>query len=246
MSIGYVWGNQSMPEILLETKRLDVMRGGVPVVRDINMKVAKGETIAVIGPNGAGKSTLFGAIMGLYKIAGGNIVYAGQQIQKMKTKKISKMISMIPQESATFPFLSVLDNLWIAEDVSKKKVLEDEVFDLFPILREKMDQESWSLSGGQRQMLAIAMGLLRRSQLLILDEPTLGLSPVNVGIMLDIIKRINCERGITVLISDQTPRVLDVAERVYVLEGGQIRIEGRSEDLRTDDRIIKVYLGMDV
>ena len=235
-----------MPEILLETKALDVMRGGVPVVRDINMKVEKGETIALIGPNGAGKTTLFGAIMGLYKVAGGSVVYAGQQIHKMKTKKISKMISMIPQESATFPFLSVLDNLWIAKNASKKEVLEDEVFDLFPILREKMHQESWSLSGGQRQMLAIAMGLLRRSQLLILDEPTLGLSPVNVGIMLDIIKRINCERGITVLISDQTPRVLDVAERVYVLEGGQVRIEGRSEDLKTDDRIVKVYLGMAV
>jgi branched-chain amino acid transport system ATP-binding protein len=243
MSRESTWGHE-MSENLLTVKELDVTRGGSLVLRDVSLFAEKGEIIALIGPNGAGKSTLFGAILGLYKISKGTIEFAGRQLKGMSTTKISELISLVPQEFATFPFLSVIDNLWISKGTSRQQVLADKIFDIFPVLREKKDQEAWSLSGGQRQMLSIGIGLIRKSQVLMLDEPTLGLSPVNVDRILTAIKKISEDFRLTIVISDQTPRVLDVANRVYVMEGGQIRIHGTAEELRNDERITKVYLGM--
>lgn len=233
-----------MPDILLEIKDLDVMRGEIPVLRNIHLQVEKGEVIAVIGPNGAGKTTLFESIMGLHKVTKGNIKIANQSIQGIPTEKISRKISLIPQESATFPFLTVLDNLWLAKDSPKRKVITDEIFKLFPPLQEKMYQEASTLSGGQRQMLALGMGLVRKSELLMLDEPTLGLSPLMTQRILSSVKEISEKFGLSVLISEQTPLVLDISDRVYVIEGGQIRMQGNSQELKADERIRKVYLGM--
>jgi branched-chain amino acid transport system ATP-binding protein len=153
---------------------------------------------------------------------------------------------MIPQEFATFPFLTVLENLWISKNSSRRKAMTDEIFQIFPALQEKINQEASTLSGGQRQMLALGMGLARKCDILLLDEPTLGLSPLMTQRILNSIKEISDRFKLSVLISEQTPLVLNISDRVYVLEGGQIRIQGASQELKKDERIRKVYLGMAV
>lgn len=240
-----------MSETLLQIKDLDVIRGGILVLRNINIYIKRGEVVALIGPNGAGKSTLFGSLMGLYKFAKGSIGFAGKQIHGKQIhgkqiREISKQICLIPQELATFPFLTVFENLWIAKGASRQKVLKDEIFDLFPVLYERRNQEACTLSGGERQMLALGIGLVRKSELIMLDEPTLGLAPIMVGLILDTIKKINKNLNLPILISEQTPRVLDISDRVYVIEGGEIRLQGKAEDLKKDEKIRKVYLGMQV
>jgi len=235
-----------MSDTLLWVKDLEVLRGGVLVLRNINLHIKNGEVIALIGPNGAGKTTLFGSIMGLHRIVNGIIRFGGEQIQAMKTGKISNQISLVPQEFAVFPFLTVLENLWVAKGSSKQEIVRDEIFNLFPILYGKRNQEACVLSGGERQMLALGMGIIRNTKLLLLDEPTLGLAPMMANQILNTVKEISKKYKVSILISEQTPRVLDISDRVYVIEGGQIRMEGEAEKLKTDERIIKVYLGMTV
>ncbi len=233
-----------MSETLLQIRDLDVIRGGVLVLRNISLDIKRGEIVALIGPNGAGKSTLFGSLMGLYKFPKGSIEFAGKKIHVEQIREISKQICLIPQELATFPFLTVFENLWIAKGVSKQKVINDEIFELFPVLFERRNQEACTLSGGQRQMLALGMGLVRKSDLVMLDEPTLGLAPIMVGLILDTIKKISKNLDLSILISEQTPRILDISDRVYVIEGGEIRLQGKAEDLKKDEKIRKVYLGV--
>lgn len=233
-----------MPENLLEILKLDVIRGDALVLRGINLYVENREVVALIGPNGAGKTTLFNSVVGLYKIVSGRIKFEGKYIHGAKQEEIVKQISLVPQESATFPYLTVLENLWVVQDCPKKAIKDDPVFDIFKPLREKINQEAITLSGGKRQMLALALGLIRKRKLLILDEPTLGLAPLVVKNILRTIRDIRESFGQSILISEQTPQVLDISERVYVIEGGQIRIKGNAEELKQDERIIKVYLGM--
>jgi len=233
-----------MENNLLEIRHIEVTRAGVSVLRQVNITIEKGRIVSVIGPNGAGKSTLFSAIMGFEQIIDGSILFDGKQINELKPEKISKLISYVPQEENTFPFLSILDNLWVAKCSSKKDVLEDPIFDLFPVLYARKYQESCTLSGGERQMLALAIGLMRNTRMLLLDEPSLGLAPLMVNRMLNKIKEISDRFALTILVSEQTPQVLDIADQVYVLEGGQIRLHGLAESLRNDDRIKNVYLGV--
>jgi len=235
-----------MSETLLQIKDLNVIRGGILVLRNINLDIKRGEIVALLGPNGAGKSTLFGSLMGLYKFAKGSIEFAGKQIHGKQIREINKQICLTPQEFATFPFLTVFENLWIAKGSSRQKVLKDEVFNLFPVLHERRNQEACTLSGGERQMLALGIGFVRKSELIMLDEPTLGLAPIMVARILDTIKKISKNFNLSILISEQTPRVLDISDRVYVIEGGEIRLQGKAEDLKKDEKIRKVYLGMQV
>lgn len=233
-----------MPKKLLELENLDVARGGILILRDINLYVKKGEVIALIGPNGAGKTTLFSSIVGLHKITNGRIKYDDKLIHEARQEEIVKHISLVPQEAAVFPYLTVLENLWVALDVPKRKIIQHEIFEILRPLKDKMSQEAITLSGGERQMLALAIGLVRKCQLLILDEPSLGLAPLLVKNILKMIREVSESFGISILISEQTPSVLDISDRVYVLEGGQIRIQGKSKELKQDERITKVYLGM--
>jgi len=235
-----------MGNFLLEMQDLTVMRGDVLVLRDIDLNIKRGEAVALIGPNGAGKTTLFETVMGIHKVVKGDIRIEGSSIRGMGTERISRRISMIPQEFATFPFLTVLENLWISKNSSRRKAMTDEIFQIFPALQEKINQEASTLSGGQRQMLALGMGLARKCDILLLDEPTLGLSPLMTQRILNSIKEISDRFKLSVLISEQTPLVLNISDRVYVLEGGQIRIQGASQELKKDERIRKVYLGMAV
>jgi len=235
-----------MSDPVLSIKDLHVMRGGVLVLRDINLSVETGEVVALIGPNGAGKSTLFGSIMGLHCITGGGIEFSGKPIHTMKTAAISKRISLAPQEEATFPFLTVLENLWVAKGSSRQDLKKDNLFKLFPVLYERRNQLACTLSGGQRQMLALGISLARKTELLLLDEPALGLAPIMVNRILHTVKEISETYKLSILVSEQNPRVLDIANRVYVIEGGQIRMEGGAKELITDERVTKVYLGMAV
>lgn len=235
-----------MPNDLLELENLSVSRGDILILRDINLHVERGEVIAVIGPNGAGKTTLFSSIVGLHKIASGRIKFDNRYIHEARQGEIMKHISFVPQESAIFPYLTVLENLWVALDVPKKAVRNHQVFEIFESLKDRMNQEAMTLSGGERQMLALAIGLVRERQLLILDEPTLGLAPLLVKSILNTIREISEDFKQSILISEQTPQVLDISDRVYVIEGGEIRIQGRSQELKQDERIRKVYLGMSV
>ncbi len=235
-----------MGNTLFSIKNLDVMRGQILILRDIELYVNSGEVVTIIGPNGAGKSTLFGSVLGLHKITKGDIILEGKSIANINNKEKTNKIALVPQESAVFPFLTVFENLWIAKRGSRNQVLEDDVFYLFEMLRDKIDQEAYTLSGGQRQMLALAMGMVRKAKLLMLDEPSLGLAPFLVKEIFNTIKNISKKYKQSILISEQTPRVLDISDRVYVIEGGQIRLHGRSEEFKEDERIKKVYLGMEV
>jgi branched-chain amino acid transport system ATP-binding protein len=232
--------------VLLKVEGLEVTLSGVPILRNIDIEIAAGEIVGLIGPNGAGKSTLLGAIMGLYVIQNGLIRLNGREIHRMRTEEISKLISLTPQEEGVIPFLTVIENLWVAKKGAKNEILNEEVLKIFPMLSEKIDQEASTLSGGQRQALAIAISLIRNKSLILLDEPTIGLSPIMVNTILDTIQRIKNKFGLSIFIAEQTPRILDICDRVYVLEGGEIRIQGPANKLKCDDRICKVYLGMAV
>lgn len=234
-----------MNDSLLNIESLHVMRSHVTILRDISLYINEGEIIALLGPNGAGKSTLFGSIMGIHKVTSGYIEFEGRQITGLPPRKLSEQLSFVPQESATFPYLTVLENLWIAtKGKAKNELLEDDIFNVFPVLKNRIHQEACTLSGGERQMLTLGLGLARKTKLLILDEPTLGLAPLLVNRILSAVGQINQAHNLSILISEQTPRVLDNADRVYVIEGGTIRIEGKAEDLKYDVRLRKVYLGM--
>jgi branched-chain amino acid transport system ATP-binding protein len=233
-----------MSVTVLEVKGLNATRTGVLVLRDIDLRVEEGEIVALIGPNGAGKSTFFGSVMGIYRMTAGTIEFRGRQIQGQKTETISKSISLVPQEAATFPFMTIAENLWVAKSASKKELKQDPIFESFSVLREKQDQEACTLSGGQRQMLALGIGLIRKTELLLLDEPLLGLDPLMVSRIIETIKRVSSEYSLSILVSEQSPRILEIADRVYVIEGGQIRMTGDGQMLREDERIRKVYLGM--
>lgn len=231
---------------VLDIRKLSVSRAGVIVLRDISLHVGHGEIVALIGPNGAGKSSLLGAVMGLYEIASGEIDVTGTSIRGLKPEQISQRISLIPEEGAVFPFLTVRENLWVSKGSSREALAKDPIFNVFPLLMERQDQEACTLSGGQRQMLALGVGLVRDTVLLLLDEPSLGLAPIMVSRIFNAIVRISSQYNLSILVSEQTPRILDIAHRVYVIEGGQIRMEGDAHELKSDERIQKVYLGIEV
>jgi branched-chain amino acid transport system ATP-binding protein len=229
---------------VLEVKGLNATRTGVLVLRNIDLRVEEGEIVALIGPNGAGKSTFFGSVMGIHRITAGTVELRGSQIQGLKTETISRSISLVPQEAAAFPFMTIAENLWVAKGASKKELKQDPIFESFPVLLEKQDQEACTLSGGQRQALALGIGLIRKTELLLLDEPLLGLDPIMVSRIIETIKRVSSEYSLSILVSEQSPRILEIADRVYVIEGGEIRMTGDGKMLREDERIRKVYLGM--
>lgn len=231
---------------VLEIRKLRVSRAGVIVLRDISLHVGHGEIVALIGPNGAGKSSLLGAVMGLHQIVSGEIDLTGNSIRGLKPEQISQRISLIPEEGAVFPFLTVMENLWVSKGSSKEALAKDSIFNVFPVLDERRDHEACTLSGGQRQMLALGVGLVRDTAVLLLDEPSLGLAPIMVSRIFDAIARISTQYNLSILVSEQTPRILDIAHRAYVIEGGQIRMEGDAHELKSDERIQKVYLGIEV
>jgi branched-chain amino acid transport system ATP-binding protein len=233
---------------LLTLKSLNAAYGKVIVLRDVNLQVNEGEIVAVIGPNGAGKSTLLKNISGLVRPTAGNIKFQGQDIAGMPAHKIAGLgISYVQEGGRLFPNMTVIENLKIGA-YNKREILKtdilDEVFKLFPVLKERQKQDARTLSGGQKQMLAIGRGLTSRPSLLMMDEPSLGLAPNLVKEIYEKLLKLR-DFGLTVLLVEQdTAHALKLADRGYVLENGVIVLEGSGAELRRSEHIKTHYLGL--
>jgi len=238
-----------MTEHILSLDNVQVRYSGLPVIRGISLHVNPGETVCVVGSNGAGKSTLLKAIMATQRAFGGRILYKGQEIQRLRTEEIvQRGIVYVPEEKMLFGPLSVHENLalgaYVLQDADQIKKNLDYVYTLFPRLKERSAQPASTLSGGEQQMVAIGRGLMSRPQILMLDEPSLGLAPLLVDEVLDTVRKLKQE-GMTILLVEQNVReALDLADRGYVLQTGRIVGEGFGEELLQSDIFREAFLGI--
>jgi branched-chain amino acid transport system ATP-binding protein len=233
---------------MLEIRQLRAGYGSVEILRGIDLDVAAGEIVAVLGSNGVGKSTLNNNISSLYKPFSGSIRFQGQEIAGLSSSEVVKLgLIHVPEGRRIFPNLSVRENLELGSLVrgrERRTQNIEKVVDIFPRLRERFGQLAGTLSGGEQQMLAIGRGLMSEPTLLIMDEPSLGLSPLLVEQMFELIQRINRD-GLPVLLMEQNAvQTLAIAHRAYIIENGVVAMQGRSEDLARDPELRKNYLGL--
>ncbi len=231
---------------MLKIENVNVSYGSVKILWDVDFHIDEGEIITIIGPNGAGKTTIVKTIMGLLKPTSGTIEFNGNPIHLAPTHKIVEGgIALVPEGRELFPRMTIMENLQMGAYTSDEK--EDtlkSVFNLFPRLEERQKQSAGTLSGGEQQMLAIARGIMSRPKLLILDEPSLGLAPIMVNTVFEIVKTLNSE-GMTVLLVEQNiHHALEASNRGYVLETGRITLEGKSSELLDNNHVKEAYLGM--
>ncbi|MFJ5761266.1 ABC transporter ATP-binding protein [Neobacillus sp. NPDC093182] len=234
---------------MLSLKNISVKYGSFAAVHDINIEVKEGEIVVLLGSNGAGKSTTFRTISGLSKPAEGEILFEGKSLNKVSADKIVQLgIGQCPEGRKLFPAMSVQENLRMGAFVHRRKKDEIKksllhVYELFPILLEKKDDAAGSLSGGQQQMLAIARALMSKPKLILLDEPSVGLAPLIVEQMFEVIQQINRE-GTTILLAEQNANAaLKIADKGYVFENGSIVLQGTSHELFANDEVRKAYIG---
>ncbi len=233
---------------MLELQDLRVSYGAIEAVKGLSLSVPKGKIVALVGANGAGKSTTLRAISGLIKAKSGKILFEGKDITNWPAQKVVKLgISMVPEGRRVFPDLTVYENLLLGAftRTDKAAIARDleAVYRLFPRLEERRGQLAGTLSGGEQQMLAVGRALMSDPDLLMMDEPSLGLAPVLVQEIFALIKRIN-ESGKTILLIEQNARAaLELCDYAYVLETGVVALEGPGKELLRDDRVRKVYLG---
>lgn len=233
---------------LLEIENLEVNYGMIKALKGVSFEVNKGEIIALIGANGAGKTTTLHAISGILPSASGKIIYNGQNITKTPAHKIVKLgISQVPEGRRVFSQLSVFENLLMGAYTrrDKSEINEDleKIYERFPRLEERKNQIAGTLSGGEQQMLAMGRALMPKPEIILLDEPSMGLSPIFVSEIFDIIKALN-EGGTTVLLVEQNAKkALSIADRAYVLETGNVVLSGKAESIMNDDTVKKAYLG---
>jgi len=234
---------------MLKVNSISVSYGKLQAIRDIRIEVAEIDFVSVIGSNGAGKTTLLRAISGLTRISSGSIDFKGENLDGLPPRVICELgIIQVPEGRKIFPFMKVRENLLLGAYLPRpRKLIQDslsQVYQLFPVLKERQNQLAKSLSGGEQQMLAIGRGLMSRPLLLILDEPTLGLSPKLAAEMLMTLKQLN-EQGITILlVSQEVIQSLKLSHRAYVLENGRVVLEGTGNELSQNEHIRKAYLGM--
>jgi len=233
---------------MLKVENLNSGYGKLHVLYDISVECGKKEIVAVLGPNGAGKTTLLNSIFGIADIYSGSIKLDGEEISKLPPHNIAgKGIAYVLQMINIFSELSVDENLRISMALSKNTSPEmlDYAYELFPILKERRKQRAGTLSGGERQMLAISIGLVRNPKLLLLDEPTAGLMPLYVNLITKKISEIRDQKEISVILVEQNvQKALEVADKVYVLVSGQIVFKGLPSELMGEKEIMKLYLGM--
>lgn len=233
---------------LLEIKDLEVFYGVIQAIKGISFTVEKGEIVTLIGANGAGKTTTMQSIMGLIPAKSGEITYKGQSINKVPTHKIVQLgMTQVPEGRRIFQELTVYENLLLgAYTKSDKAEMAKDlawIYSLFPRLQERKNQVAGTLSGGEQQMLAMGRALMSRPELLMLDEPSMGLSPLLVNQVFDIIKEIH-KGGTTILLVEQNAsKSLAISDRAYVLENGQIAYSGTGAELMASENIKKAYLG---
>lgn len=233
---------------MLEVKNLSVHYGMIQAVRNVDFKVNEGEIVSLIGANGAGKSTILKTLSGLIHPSEGGIVYLGENIASTSAKKIvEKGLVQVPEGRHVFPGLTVKENLELGAFLRKDKeeIQKDmeAVFERFPILKERKDQDAQTLSGGEQQMLAMGRALMSRPKLLLLDEPSMGLAPIFIREIFKIIQEIQ-KAGTTVLLIEQNAKMaLSISNRAYVLETGSVVLSGTGQELLESDEIQKAYLG---
>ena len=231
--------------------RIEDLRAGygeLEILHGIDLEVREGEVVALIGANGAGKTTTLKTISGVVRASTGSIMFEGQGIHNWQPRQIvSEGLIQVPEGRKLFPELSVRDNLFLGSYRRGRSEADDtveEVFELFPLLRERSDQTAGTLSGGEQQMLAIGRALMGKPRLLMLDEPSLGLAPMLVADIFEVVRDLR-RRGLTVMLVEQNAvHALQLSDRGYVLENGSVVLEGTGEELLGDDRVRSAYLGL--
>ena len=233
---------------MLKIDNLEVAYGNIRAIKGISLEVNQGEIVTLIGSNGAGKSTTLRAISGILKPKSGSITFNGERIEGVEGHDIvAKGICQSPEGRRIFPKMSVDENLdlgaFLRNDKAGIAADRERVLDLFPKLRERIDQKAGTMSGGEQQMLAVGRALMGSPKLLLLDEPSMGLAPVLVDMIFETIEKIN-KQGTTILLVEQNAlAALNVADRAYVLESGSIKMSGKAADLISNDDVTKAYLG---
>ena len=233
---------------LLEVKDLYVNYGVIPALKGISFEVEEGEVIALIGANGAGKTTTLHTVTGLIEPSGGTIMFDGKDITKTPADKIVAMaMAHVPEGRRVFPDMTVYQNLMLGaftrKDPAEKQASLENVYEHFPRLKERAKQLAGTLSGGEQQMLAMGRALMSRPKILLMDEPSMGLSPILVGEIFNIIESVSSQGTTILLVEQNAQKALNIADRAYVLETGSIAMSGPAEQLRNDDSIRKAYLG---
>ncbi len=239
-----------MAEAILEVNNIETYYGPIMAIRGVSFAVPKGRIVTILGANGAGKTTILKTVSGVMDAQKGTVVFNGRPIHGMDPDRVMRLgLTHVPEGREVFPFLSVRENLRMGAYTRKDAdgIVQDleTVYDYFPVLKARADQRAGQLSGGEQQMLAISRALMARPAMMLLDEPSLGLSPKLVKEIFDIIVRINAERGVTVLLVEQNANMaLNIADYGYVLEVGRIVMEDTCARLREKEDIKEFYLGV--
>ena len=232
---------------LLRVQDLRVAYGPVVAVRDVSLEVERGETVAVLGPNGAGKSTLLSTIAGVLQASGGQIHLEGRRIDGLPAEDVVRRgIALVPEGRMVFPRFTVEENLRIGAYARRRGVQDtmENLFSLFPVLRARRRQPAGTLSGGEQQQLAIARAMMSGPRLLLLDEPSLGLAPIAVELVFELISELRGQ-GVTILLVEQNVhRALEIADRASVLSVGSVALSGTGEQLRSEAGLERAYLGI--
>ena len=234
---------------MLKIENINVSYGQIRALQNVSLEVNENEIVALIGNNGAGKSTTQKSIVGLVCVNSGSITFQGKELTQMKTNKIVKEgVCLVPEGRRIFSTMTVRENLEMGAYLSKDKARfaenEARIYDMFPILKERYKQQGGTLSGGQQQMLAIGRGLMSNPKILLLDEPSLGLSPMNVEVVAKTVVKIK-EEGIPVLLVEQNAMMsLGICDRAYVLETGSIITQGTGKEMLENEEVKKAYLGL--
>ncbi|MGV2993831.1 ABC transporter ATP-binding protein [Streptococcus porcinus] len=233
---------------MLSVEDLSINYGAIEAVKDISFTVEEGEVVTLIGANGAGKTSILRTISGLIKPSKGNISFLGQSIEKLPARKIvAQGLSQVPEGRHVFAGLTVMENLemgaFLIKDKTENQRTLKMIFDRFPRLEERKNQDAATLSGGEQQMLAMGRALMSKRKLLLLDEPSMGLAPIFINEIFDIIQDIQ-KQGMTVLLIEQNAnKALSIADRAYVLETGKVVLSGSGSELLESDQVKKAYLG---
>ncbi len=235
---------------MLEISHIDVYYGDLQALWDINLSIGNGEIVTLVGSNGAGKSTVMKTISGLLKPKNGSINFEGIRLDRLPAHRIVELgVSMVPEGRGIFPRMTVLENMEVGASVRRaRKVRHDTIswiYELFPILRERVKQRAGTLSGGEQQMLAIGRALMSQPRLLLLDEMSLGLSPLLVQELSRVIKDLNKSRKLAILMVEQDVNIaLSMADRGYIIENGRIQYQGDARELLHSERVKEAYLGI--